>query len=157
MFGRVVGCALVLAMAGCGFSEGPTNANIAKSGGPTVDRAEQVVRDNARTVWPVAVRSFAVVRSGCRNNQSMMGYGPPWVLTLEQSLVDPPQDFVDSALAKLESMTERGFVREPDWSQIDDPANRSYTDGRGYRLTAYLDTAGPRTFRIASVSPCATQ
>ncbi|WP_330182156.1 hypothetical protein OHB26_38515 [Nocardia sp. NBC_01503] len=123
------------------------------------DEAARIVVQNFTLVWPdpVQVASGMVNRgNGCRTNpETLKSEGPPWSPTYEMTAADPSQEFIDRALARLETMTSRGFALEPDRVPNDDPINRVYADSRGFSVAAHRDKYPVGTqFTITSSSPC---
>ncbi|MGY0497354.1 hypothetical protein ACWZHB_02500 [Nocardia sp. FBN12] len=154
-------------LTGCGgfIDRGPTNQEIKDTTGLTVDEASPIVERNLELVWPeqVTIKRGPLPYSGvgCRTNDSMMSEGPPWYLRITKEEVNPSQEFIDRALANLESMTARGFILEPSKRPDAVPADRYYRDPRGYTVSSSLDTdVGPKKevrFSMTATSPCAAE
>ncbi|MDO3648569.1 hypothetical protein [Nocardia mangyaensis] len=164
-----IGPALVAIVAavttGCGgvIDRGPTEQDIRDTTGLTVTEASRLVAGNFELVWPepVSVPVGAVdLTHGCRTDpNSLRAVGPPWTPIYERTQINPSPEFIDRVLANLEAMTTRGFVRDPDPIPGDQPENRSYTDPRGFTVSALFygaDPAQPR-FAVGSTSPCAAE
>ncbi|MBC7302613.1 MAG: hypothetical protein H5T78_16920 [Nocardia sp.] len=152
---------------GCGgfVDEGPTDQEIKDTTGLTVAEASPIVEHNLELVWPQQVKveraPLPYSGIGCRTNNSMMSDGPPWQLRVTREEANPPQEFIDRALANLEAMTTRGFTLVPSQRPDVDPADRFYRDARGYTVSSSLDTAvGPTKevrFSMTATSPCAAE
>jgi hypothetical protein len=102
-----------------------------------------------------------VARVGCRTNpDSLMIEGPPWQVRTTWVLDEPPAEFVEEALSRLDTLTVQGFQRQP-WTRPEpEPINRrSFVDERGYRVAAETDTrpGGHEVFAVTVTSPCANE
>ncbi|MFE3545812.1 hypothetical protein ACFXK0_22860 [Nocardia sp. NPDC059177] len=152
-----------LATAACGafVPAGPTNQDIAASTGLTVAQAIPRVAANFELIWPepVTVADGAVrLGSGCRTDpDTLRSAGPPWAPSYEQEKVDPPAEFIDRALAKLDAMTAHGFVLAANPIPGDDPVNRVYRDADGFSVAAIRYGAAPSRFALRAASPCAAE
>ncbi|MEV6323474.1 hypothetical protein AB0M45_20095 [Nocardia sp. NPDC051787] len=153
----ITGCSSVI-------DEGPTNDEIKKSTGLTVDEAARTVYENLNTVWPNQVNPDPqhVQKSGCRTNpNSLRSEGPPWRVAKEAEKQDPAPELVDQVLAGLDTLTSRGFTLAPRHVTNDHPADRVYRDGRGYIVQSEMDidprVGGPPRFSVRSSSPCAAE
>lgn len=96
---------------------------------------------------------------GCRTNpESLMSEGPPWQVRKQWWVDDPPPTLVESAMARLDSLTSQGFTRQP-WTRPEpEPENnRTYKNGLGYVVgaKAYTTPAGRNLFEVTALSPCA--
>ncbi|MFE1594059.1 hypothetical protein [Nocardia sp. NPDC058705] len=157
----------IATLTGCSglVDRGPTNQEIKDTTGLTVDEASPIVERNLELVWPeqVTVKRAQLPYSGlgCRTNDSMMSEGPPWHVRVTKVEVNPPQEFIDRAVANLEAMTTRGFIFEPSQRPDADPADRFYRDSRGYTVSSSFETAvGPKKevqFSMTATSPCAAE
>lgn len=160
-------CSIVALLAAPGCSavvgEGPTNEEIKDSTGLRVAEASRIVADNFELIWPNAVSVDAAtvnLGNGCRTDpNTLLSTGPPWTPNYQKTQVNPSPDFVDRALAKLEAMIARGFVRDEDAVPGDDPVNRAYTDPRGFTVHVLRQDTVPDTVRFTmfSTSPCAAE
>lgn len=163
--GPVLVAVAVVVTAGCGtvIDEGPTEQEIRDATGLTVAEASPLVARNFELVWPepISVPVGAVdLTHGCRTDpNSLRAVGPPWTPIYERTQINPSPEFIDRALANLEAMTARGFVRDPDPIPGDQPENRSYTDPRGFTVAALSYGANPNEhrFAVSSTSPCAAE
>jgi hypothetical protein len=102
-----------------------------------------------------------VARIGCRTNpDSLMSEGPPWQVRTTWVLDEPPAEFVEEALSRLDALTAQGFERQL-WTRPEpEPTNRrSFVDERGYRVAAETDTrpGGHEVFAVTVTSPCANE
>ncbi|MFF2087009.1 hypothetical protein ACFVVM_24815 [Nocardia sp. NPDC058176] len=163
--GPVVVALVAVVAASCGslVDEGPTEQEIRDSSGVTVAEAIPLVARNFTLVWPesISVANGDVdVSHGCRTDaNSLRAVGPPWTPIYERTQVDPSPEFVDRVLANLEALTAHGFVRDADPIPGDQPENRSYTDQRGFTVSASSYGANPaqRRFAVSSTAPCAAE
>ncbi|MFD6452666.1 hypothetical protein ACFWF3_17940 [Nocardia sp. NPDC060220] len=166
----IVACILMITagVTGCsGFiHEGPTNQRIKDTTGLTVAEAGAIVERNFELIWPqkgpVEIANLTSPGTGCRTNpNSLMSEGPPWRPRYTMEEVNPPQEFIDRAMANLEAMTTRGFTLVPSQRPDNDPVNRLYRDSTGYTVASFRDTSvGPRKevrFSMTASSPCAAE
>lgn len=123
------------------------------------DEASRIVIENFERIWPdpVQVSTTMVNRSnGCRTNpNTMKSEGPPWTPLYERTITNPSPEFVERALAKLDSMTAQGYTLTPNPIPGDAPINRVYHDSRGFSVAAHSDNypVGVQ-FTMTSSSPC---
>ncbi|MBF6296406.1 hypothetical protein IU459_02480 [Nocardia amamiensis] len=153
----ITGCSSVI-------DEGPTNDEIKNSTGLTVDEAARIVYENLNTVWPNQTNPdpHDIEKSGCRTNpNSLRSEGPPWRVARKVVKPDPAPELIDQVLAKLDTLTSRGFTLAPRHVTNDHPADRVYRDDRGYVVQSEMDidsrVPGPPRFSVRSSSPCAAE
>ncbi|WP_280344862.1 hypothetical protein [Nocardia neocaledoniensis] len=144
--------------------QGPSNEDVLAGSGLTVAAARPIVADNFSLVWPepVTIDPGAVdVSEGCRSKMTdIAAAGPPWRPRYEQTVVDPPQEFIDRALTNLAALTTRGFTLTPSQNPAQDPMSKTYTDSRGFSVASWRETAGPKRevrFSITATAPCAAE
>lgn len=142
--------------------KGPDNEDVLAGTGLTVAAARPIVAENFSLVWPepVTVDPATVDASqGCRSKMTdIAAAGPPWRPRYEQTVIDPPQEFIDRALTNLAAMTARGFTFTPSQNPAQDPMSKTYTDDRGFSISSWRETVGPKRevrFSITSTAPCA--
>lgn len=154
---------LVLPACSALVGEGPTNDEIKNATGLRVPEASQIVADNFELISP-NTRSVDVgtvrLGNGCRTDpRTLKSFGPPWTPNYQETELNPSPEFIDRALANLEAMTTRGFVRDENAFIGDDPVNRVYTDSRGFTVHVMRDDTIPSKVRLTlfSSSPCAAE
>jgi hypothetical protein len=160
----VCGIALVAFLAACVSSErtGTTSDETMQSVTITVSQATEQNANYVELAAGNAPHPSAfndVARIGCRTNpDSLMSEGPPWQVRTTWVLDEPPPEFVEAALSRLDALTAQGFERQP-WTRPEpEPTNRrSFVDERGYRVTAEHDMrpGGREVFSLTVTSPCA--
>ncbi|WP_454195994.1 hypothetical protein [Nocardia sp. Marseille-Q1738] len=129
-----------------------------------MDEATRIVFDNLNSVWLYSVDPDpgSVQKLGCRTNpDSLMSEGPPWGVATMVVAQDPPPELVTQVLAKLDTLTKRGFTVDTPGVTTDHPADRVYTDNRGFVVQSEMDidsrVGGPPKFSVRSSSPCAAE
>ncbi|APE33784.1 hypothetical protein BOX37_07155 [Nocardia mangyaensis] len=153
------------ASAGALFDVDPyADPRITDKPGLTVTEASRLVAGNFELVWPepvsVPVDAVDLTHGRRTDPNSLRAVGPPWTPIYERTQINPSPEFIDRVLANLAAMTTRGFVRDPDPIPGDQPENRSYTDPRGFTVSAalfYGADPAQRRFAIGSTSPCAAE
>ncbi|WP_067717648.1 hypothetical protein [Nocardia yamanashiensis] len=152
--------AAVSLLAACNQSSpADDHGSIKESTSMNYAEASRIVVENFEHIWPdpVQVDTTMVNRgNGCRTNpETLKSEGPPWTPLYEKTVTNPSPEFVERALAQLDSMTTRGFTLTPNPIPGDDPVNRVYHDGRGFSVAAHRDDypVGVQ-FTMTSSSPC---
>jgi hypothetical protein len=87
-----------------------------------------------------------------------MSEGPPWMIRMTRTVDYPPAEYIQQAVQRIESLTEKGFTRQPRKRPDPEPANdRTYRDDRNYVVStrAYIAGDGHPVFEIAATTPCA--
>ncbi|WP_131816505.1 hypothetical protein [Nocardia salmonicida] len=161
---RLVVACVILLVPGCAsfVDEGTSNDAIKESTGLLVPEASQIVADNFELISPNP-RSVDIgevkLGNGCRTDpNTLKSYGPPWTPHYQEVVLNPPSEFIDRAVANIEAMTTRGFVRR-EGMPGEDPVGRVYTDSRGFTVYVARDRTvrGEVEFTLFSSSPCAAE
>jgi hypothetical protein len=155
--------ALVLVLAGCA-TIGKSLVDTSSQEAPVAMTVAQATAENARYIDLIVgpdpeIRVWRdTAQIGCRTNpESLMSEGPPWHVRTNWVVSDPPAEFVEGALARVDTLAAKGFRLQP-WIRPDPepPNNRTYRDDRGYLVGVMSDTtpAGEKVFDITVSSPC---
>jgi hypothetical protein len=162
----VCGLVLLPALVACVSSEEAATKS-EETVPPVTVTVSQATEQNAKYVELAAGDAPApsayndVARIGCRTNpDTLMSEGPPWQVRTTWVVDEPPAEFVEEALSRLDTLTVQGFQRQP-WTRPEpEPINRrSFVDERGYRVAAETDTrpGGHEVFAVTVTSPCANE
>lgn len=155
---------LVAAVACEGSQEQKTQSISEGTMQPTTLTVTEAARTTSEYVALVSGRDVdpspdGVEKVGCLTNQdSLMSEGPPWKVRRQWWVDDPPQELVDAAVRRLDSLAAQGFERQP-WTRPDPepPNTKSYRDARGYLVgaRAYRTPVGRYLLEVTAMSPCA--
>jgi hypothetical protein len=151
---------LPAALAACGESSEETMPPVAITVAQATEQNAKYVELAAGEV-PQRSAFNDEARIGCGTNpDSLMSEGPPWQVRTTWVLDEPPAEFVEEALSRLDTLRAQGFERQPWTRPGPEPTNRrSFVDERGYRVTAATETrpGGLEVFALTVSSPCVNE